>query len=521
MNCLQSIKEFNREKWSELFYFAFFGLLFFAKGIGLYDGQKWFYIFLIPAILCWIAKMIVSKWEIKEIAVVFFFLGIAGISSYLSKDKSALIVLMTIVGIKDIRLDRFWRFCLCVWTAAFWGAIVLSLLGLWPSVRLMHNKAGVGFVLRDSLGMTHPNVLFISYMIFISLLFLVFRWKGKKAIVPLVFTCFGGAFIFLYAFSYTGLMCLVAFIILLAYFSFRSNITKFEKVLILAIMPFSVAFSLITPLVIGTEGKVFAFFYKVFNTRFYMTYLYLNNYPLRVFGQEISQAGTWSADCSYLYGLLNYGVLLFALLLIILFVTILKLLKNGREIELAIVLSLCVAGIMEPFMFNFSFKNLMFPIMGGVIYSVLDEKPILYGEEENTPFITFFQRIKDVCTRKWKVLLITFVLGTTLGGVFSSMVVHYQPYIIIQRSLSDYVVDKQTYEIFGELNQDIVDNAWVIGIDQENENASTEKCYVFEGQPIKYITVRTKITFSLAIGFLCGVVLLAWRMIKDKNASNN
>ena len=50
----------------EIFFCLFFGILLFAKGVGLYDGQGVFRIFLLIASAFWGLKMLTTEWEIRE-----------------------------------------------------------------------------------------------------------------------------------------------------------------------------------------------------------------------------------------------------------------------------------------------------------------------------------------------------------------------------------------------------------------------------------------------------------------------
>jgi len=61
----------------EIFFCLFFGTLLFAKGVGLYDGQGIFRIFLLIASAFWGLKMLTTEWEIRELltAVILLLLG--------------------------------------------------------------------------------------------------------------------------------------------------------------------------------------------------------------------------------------------------------------------------------------------------------------------------------------------------------------------------------------------------------------------------------------------------------------
>ena len=164
----------SRLSFGEISYYLFFLALLFAKGIGLYDGQKYFIPFLMIAYVCWGLKMCLTRYAVKEILVISILFGL-GLLSYLnSGDKSAMIAVMTVTGMKEVPVARLFKFGCVLWVATFVGTVTLALLELWPTVQVVHDKGGLGYVIRDSLGMTHPNVLHISYMVLIAFLFLNF-----------------------------------------------------------------------------------------------------------------------------------------------------------------------------------------------------------------------------------------------------------------------------------------------------------------------------------------------------------
>lgn len=81
----------------------------------------------------------------------------------------------------------------------------------------------------------------------------------------------------------------------------------------------------------------------------------------------------YNIDCSYVYILMYYGIILFAIISIGYFVTIRREVKLMRRKELAIMTGFLVAGMSEPFMANLSFKNLTLIFIGECYYVILKE----------------------------------------------------------------------------------------------------------------------------------------------------
>ena len=78
-----------------------------------------------------------------------------------------------------------------IWTGCFAGMLALSLTGVIEPLMLVHNKMGLGYVIRNSLGYTHPNVLHISYVILIAFWFYVLDLKGRRAISAVILAFLG------------------------------------------------------------------------------------------------------------------------------------------------------------------------------------------------------------------------------------------------------------------------------------------------------------------------------------------
>ena len=73
-------------------------------------------------------------------------------------------------------------------------------------------------------------------------------------------------------------------------------------------------------------------------------------------------------DCSYVYGLIAYGVLFFGAMIVGYTGLIHKYVKEQKNLELLMIFALLAAGLTEPFLFNTSFKNISFLFMGAYLF---------------------------------------------------------------------------------------------------------------------------------------------------------
>lgn len=500
----------------ELFFCLFFGTLLFAKGVGLYDGQGVFRIFLLIASAFWGMKMLTTEWDIRELlsSVILLFLGWMAYRT--SGEKAALVSMMVITGMKGVSVRKVFRTGLVIWTGCFVITVLLALTGRIESLMLVHDKAGLGYVIRNSLGYTHPNVLHISYVILLAFWFYTFQWTGKKLLKAVGLAFLGNLYIFVYSLSYTGFALTVFYLVLVVYISFRKNRTKAENVLLWCIFPTCALGSVIGPLVL--TGKAFEIVNKLVNTRFYLSRYYLTNYPLTLFGGQVKGGSGWSIDCSYVYCLMYYGIVLAVLFFTAYAGCIADLIRRRQDDALAVVIGLLAAGFTEPFLFNFSFKNLTLLFLGAYFYRLfagLRSKKetetgmfrILHLKKDSFAVCipNWFGNVRGITTGRKKWITVSGIItGILLGGILGIVLIHVPSYVIVNKSCSDRVGGREDYEIFGELPEEIRADSLQIAC----HDADT-KVYVFEGSTISLEKYRRELSAALGGGVLGGGLAFA------------
>lgn len=516
----------------EICYYSFFGLLFMAKGIGLYDGQGMFKVILLCACSFWAVKMILTSYSIKEILVIGTLLVLGAASYYFSGDKGAFIAVMTIVGMKDIPTKRLFKIGLIIWSISFWGTITAALLGLKSSTMFVHNKSGLGFVIRSSLGLTHPNVLHISYMVFVALWFLVNDFKGKALMKAVGLSFVGSLFIFMYSLSYTGFLFFIAYLVLVVYLTQVRRRSKVENVILQCLMPLCVAFSILGPVLL--HGRLFELVNKAVNTRFELSRHYLTTLTPGLLGTKVNIGGGYTIDNSYVHCLYYYGVILFLLFMLGLFLTVRYLINNERNQELAMALGLAAAGFTEPFLFNFSFKNLILPIMGEMLFVYLavpgrcktlerniqiNRRQRSYTWRGNPALKIFVQKLGAIILIHKKALWAGVAVGMLMGGVIGSQCVHVEPYVIVNKDTSDRVGKKGDYKIYQDLPEEIKENSLKINVYDDHT-----KVFVLSGSITEYEEIRKKITVCV-YGGACGIIfvtaVLLWQSRKKDHENFN
>lgn len=355
----------------EILYYAFIIVLMGAKGIGLTDGQRLFTLCLLSASVLWGLKICLTRHSIREWLLILALLFLGGIIYRRTGEKAAIAAVAVIVGMKNVPLERLMKVCLAVWGGTFLFSVVRGLLGFYDGVVVVHEKLGLGPIIRYSLGYTHPNVLHVTYFILVMLVIYVCRPSGKKLYWSAFLLFVGNLYVFLYSISYTGILIVTAYLMLVIYFDIRKKLIWPEKIAALLLFAFCVAFPIAGPFVL--KGEAFNFFNRLLSTRFELVYNNFSQNKLTLFGTYIppNPEANLSLDSSFAYMLMYYGIVAFILCVGLYFFSIYYCMSHNRLQETAILLGTSIAGITEQFLYNLSFKNITFFIMGYVLYAGL------------------------------------------------------------------------------------------------------------------------------------------------------
>ncbi len=389
---------------SELLYLLFFGIMLFAKGIGLYDGQNIYKIFLVLAFLCIALKMCITEYSVKEWAVILFLLALSVVVYRVSGEKGVLICMTMIVAMKNVSLKRSFGVGLTVWAIAVSGRFLFSLFFIENVETAVQTKNIFGAVLRYFMGFPHPNVLHISYLILTA--FVIYCLKETYSFKHLAFLLLGNLFLFFYSYSFTGAL-IVTLYICLSYYVKQRTIHKFEYFLVMLVFPGCILFSVIFPIIL--QGEAFELADKIFNNRIHLAKHFLTLENMSLLGNNLASITTEivAMDNSYLFILVTYGIPVFALMCMGYMVTVSSYVKQKKNIELAMICCFLVAGLTEPFLFNTSFKNLTLLFIGEQFFTELnkrkEEKRIALLGQCDRNIVIDLGRFKEIMKR-WQEL---------------------------------------------------------------------------------------------------------------------
>lgn len=511
----------------EIAYYIYFAVMLFAKGIGLYEGMAAYNFCLLFASGVLLIKLSMDSYSLRE-AVCMAALVLLGVLVWRnSGEKGPLLYILLLIGMKNIPVKRVFGLGLLVWGSAFVIQILLALAGARSGVFMAHEKLGLGHIIRWSLGYPHPNVLHISYVILIAFLLYNIRLEGKKLIAATMVCFIGNLYIFMYSISYTGFVLTVAYLICNLYFNLRKNRTKAEDILIQAVFPGCVIFSVAGPLVL--KGKLFNIFDKLLNTRLYLSQYFMTRGNWTLFGDrqlEIrAENKRFTLDCSYTYLLMYGGIVIFAIMCVGYFFLINRYVKEKKNKELAIIIGILIAGISEPFLFNTAYKNLSIIFMGSFLFEIFGIM-IMNKKKENSKQIHFLpfgnktvsfrygwlgnaaiylkQQMKKNCRR----ILLIWMIAAVLAGTSYAVLAHIPDSIYILKAGSDKY-EKTVYLDMENLPEDF--NSRIVSYVDEKT-----PMYEFSGNMVTVEYVRGIVSSGLLGGVLIAGICLLIYCLYDK-----
>lgn len=501
----------SKIQWGEFLFYLFWGSLFAAKGLGLEEGHWLFSACILVALLCLFGKLCITKHSFKEWLIMagMVCLGIAIWKS--SGEKAALAAALVIIGMKNVPMDRLFKISLLIWGSTFAFSVTAGILHMRDGVVVVHQKLGLGPIIRWSLGYTHPNVLHVSYFVLTALILYICGFHGKKLLKLSGILMVGNVFTFLFSVSYTGVLLISGYLVLNFLLDSKEKLSKAEEILLQCVMPFCVLFPLLAPFLM--EGKVFAFFNKLFSTRFELVYNLFRTNPIRFLGTKMAMAveGHVSLDSSFAYLLMNYGIIAFCLFLVGYFLLIRSFVVNRKRRELSITLAIVIAGITEQFLFNLSFKNLSFFFLGEFLFCYTGKKEVGFWNQTHAiislkkdyfcfpDFAEWMKcRIKKWEKQKWKGL--TLVIGAAIAAIVICVrTISLPESVYVNRWLTDYRNEEE--EVFLAQAPDDSHNM-VLGYE-----GAEVGMYRFTGNIIKLEYIRD-ITGAAVIGMEAAVLLI-------------
>lgn len=392
--------EMSKPSPEEILYYIFFILLSVAKGLGFYEGQKMFMLLVIPAFLCAVLKLLLTPYTGRQWVMLLILLILTAIVYYESRELGIWFVMFTILGMKHISTDKIFRLGLRVWT------LCAVLLSIWSFFRIEHtiyrvsNRLGLGYIMRWSLGFTHPNILHITY--FALCAFILYELRENYGFRQFALLMIGNVLVFFYSVSYTGFGIVTVLLIGELYVTFRPRFGMVEKTAANLILPFIILVSFVLPLLFYAPryGEALQKLNMLVNTRIKVAGSFLNPECMSLFGVKMSYLAQFqsylSIDSSYIWLFIHYGMIPFVLFMAAYIVLVADYGRKQKTRELVIIICFLGAGLTEQLLFNTSFKNVTLLFLGELFFRQKE------GAEEYYLIPALHRRAED--TMEWVTL---------------------------------------------------------------------------------------------------------------------
>ena len=414
---------------AELVYMAYFFFMFGARAFGLYEGMLVYNLTIVAGMLLFGAKVLLTKHTVFEY-ICMGTLGLLSMAVYYNTGEKGLLFYMTMMlGLKGVSVKRVMKWATIILGSFFSVLVLLTTSGLVQDIYYTKERAFFGMVMRRSLGYPYPNTLFTTYIVLMVLVMYMLGRLDKKQLFAVSALEFAGAlYMFLYSCSNTGIIVSTAFLVINYYFQTRKTISKTEKVMVQLVYPGCILFSVVGPMISG--GKLFELLDKILHNRWNYSRYYLTNEPITLLGQRFKPTPNtnYLIDSSFLYSFLQIGLVAFSVLTILNLAMIRDYTKKEKRTELAIIITFCILGLSDPFLYNLSYKNLLFLFIGEYFYRMLEgvQKKLPDGLLYEIQWFRIGNReilINNICPVKVRVFLKN--LGNTLADRYGYYTILY------------------------------------------------------------------------------------------------
>lgn len=440
----------------ELFFFAFFILLSITKGLGFYEGQKLFELLTIPALLCGLIKIIITPYTKRQWIMQAVLLILTAVTYYCSRERGILFLAFLVLGMKNISVKRVFHVGLWVWSVCAVMLSAFSFFRLEHTIYRVHNKMGLGHIFRWSLGFTHPNILHITYLALCALI--LYELGNRYSWKHFIYLMIGNLLVFFYSVSYTGFGIVTILLAGCLYVRFRPKFWIFEKFAANCVLPVLLILSFFIPVRL-LESKYTAFYqwlnFKL-NTRLYLARQFLVPEYISPFGVDISQIvkSSMTMDNSYVWGLINYGIVTFAVIMAGYFALVGYDTRKQKTRELVILICFLGAGWTEPLLFNTSFKNITLIFLGAFLFRQKEGAkeyglfPKLSGQV-HVPLAGLpdylWAEIKEIFKTQKKKMVSMLLAGAVAGAVLCALIYREPEGYVVQRFYTDGQYETSVY----------------------------------------------------------------------------
>ncbi|MCM1122050.1 MAG: hypothetical protein NC416_05660, partial [Eubacterium sp.] len=335
----------------------------------------------------------------------------------------------------------------------------------------------------------------------------------------------GNILVFLYSVSYTGFGIVSVLLMGFLYVRIRPKFCFIEKILACLVLPVCLALSFVAPFYLYHPwlGYYVQQLNFKLNTRIYLAEQFLRSEYHSLFGADISRIvrSSMTMDNSYVWGYINYGLVMFTLIMLGYFALLFYDTHKQRTRELVILVCFLGAGWTEPLLFNTSFKNVTLVFLGSFLFLQKEgaKEYCLFPKLRRTVDIpggrlpdaamTAVRSVWDSC--KVKILCIAAV-GGLLGLIVCAVLYTVPEGYVVRRFYTD-ATEKTSVYLASEDDPEY--EGWKV----MNYLAADDPMQLVQGKAVALETVRYYLGSAMIGGFLGGAACVLYGCHK-KNQSD-
>lgn len=441
----------------EIVFFTFYIILSVTKGLGFYEWQKIFILLIIPAFCFGLLKILISRYSKRQRVIVIVLLIMTAVVCYESGEVGIMFVMFTILGMKNISVDKVLRLGLWVWAICAVLISTISYFMIEHTVYRIDSKLGLDHIFRWSLGFTHPNTLHTTY--FALCAYIIYNLRERFGFKHFILLMLGNILVVFYSVSYTGFALVTMLLAGGIYVSLRPRFCLPEKMIVNLMLPLFLFISFAFPLLLFDNPHAGAIqrLNQILTTRIFLAYYYLQPECISPFGVRmsyLSQIRSYlSIDNSYIWAFIHYGIIPFVLFILAYFVLIFDYSRRQKTKELMLIVCFLGVGYMEPLLFNTSFKNITLLFLGELLFRQkkgAEEYCLIPALRSKTEDLTAFvcakipKRIWQLnqifvwIKEAWKTHRKIITVGVIVGALFGAVI-----FGICYSSPKGYIVPRQ------------------------------------------------------------------------------
>lgn len=354
-----------------VFYFLFFIILSFAKGIGLDNNDLFFNTLTVFSVILLFIHILNEKYSVREILFIAIFTILGIIILIASKKTTILISIVSIILAKNINYEKLFKAVFVVRLLGFISVISLSLMGLVENVKSYRLLETGDIITRYSLGFQHANITYLNFLVLVILYIYINyeKLRGRQYIFILILSWM------LYAVtdSRTGFLVLLITILINILSKKKKLINNFFVRKGIILMPIICSFFiLITSIFYSTSNKLLYELNSVLTGRLELSSRFLKMYNIKLFGQTIIEGSNVNGsylriDSGYISLLLGYGFIIFIIFIIAQISILKRYINSGNNREIALIISFLIYGITEVYIYNI-FINISLIFLSDLLY---------------------------------------------------------------------------------------------------------------------------------------------------------